>query len=200
MLLKPTYDKISINFSYFFLKLYLFSSSFWSSGWATRPPGEGPGYATEPTWLVWRNLDVLFKNQPITNASFSCPCESYQGGLPAVYIVLFVDCSTLAGTLLVDLLRALFFTGVPEMDDGGVLLDPMLLSLNASSLQKFKKKALKRAIPYEKWHFWNLEKFKWFQKYNCYIYTFSIKLKSSLLSFIWGVLQWFLKVFTIFFL
>ena len=38
-----------------------------------------------------------------------------------------------------DLLRALFFTGVPEMDDGGVLLDPMLLSLNASSLQKIKR-------------------------------------------------------------
>ena len=36
--------------------------------------------------------------------------------------------------------------------------------------------------------------------YNCYIYMFSMKLKSSLLSFIWGVLQWFLKVFTIFFL
>ena len=32
--------KISINFSYFFLKLYLFSSSFWSSGWASRPPGK----------------------------------------------------------------------------------------------------------------------------------------------------------------
>ena len=58
----------------------------------------------------------------------------------------------------------------------------------------------KRAIPYERWHFWNLEKFKWFQIYNCFIYMYSMKLKSSLLSFIWGVLQWFLKVFTIFFL
>ena len=41
-----------------------------------------------------------------------------------------------------DLLRALFLTGVPEMDDGGVLLDPMLLSLNASSLQIIKKETL----------------------------------------------------------
>ena len=39
--------KILINFSYFFPKFYLFSSSFWSSGWASRPPGEGPGYATD---------------------------------------------------------------------------------------------------------------------------------------------------------
>ena len=31
----------------FFLKLFLFSSSLWLSGWASRPPGrEGPGYAT----------------------------------------------------------------------------------------------------------------------------------------------------------
>ena len=27
-------------FSYFLLKLYLFSSSFWPSGWASRPPGK----------------------------------------------------------------------------------------------------------------------------------------------------------------
>ena len=30
----------SSNFNQFFLKLYLFSSSFWPSGWATRPPGK----------------------------------------------------------------------------------------------------------------------------------------------------------------
>ena len=61
------------------------------------------------------------------------------------------------------------------------------------------KKANFRAIPYERWLFWNIENFKWFQRYNCYNYMFSIKLKSSLLSFIWGVIQWFLKVFTVFF-
>ena len=32
--------QISINFFLFFLKLYIFSSSFWPSGWASRPPGK----------------------------------------------------------------------------------------------------------------------------------------------------------------
>ena len=34
------------QFYLFFLKLNLFFSSFWPSGWASRPTREGPGYAT----------------------------------------------------------------------------------------------------------------------------------------------------------
>ena len=38
--LSSFFPQILINDFYFFLKLYSFSSSFWSSGWATRPPGK----------------------------------------------------------------------------------------------------------------------------------------------------------------
>ena len=38
--LSSFFPQILINFFLFFLKIYLFSSSFWPSGWATRPPGK----------------------------------------------------------------------------------------------------------------------------------------------------------------
>ena len=38
--LSSSFAKILINFFLFFLKLDSFSSSFWPSGWASRPPGK----------------------------------------------------------------------------------------------------------------------------------------------------------------
>ena len=38
--LSSLFPKILIIFFLFFLKLFSFSSSFWLSGWATRPPGK----------------------------------------------------------------------------------------------------------------------------------------------------------------
>ena len=45
--LSSFFPQISIKFSYFSSTFYSFSSSFWPSGWASRPPEKAPGYATE---------------------------------------------------------------------------------------------------------------------------------------------------------
>ena len=49
--------KFQLNFL-FFLNLYLFSSSFWPSGWASRPPGKAPA---TPLLLEHIGLTILLQ-------------------------------------------------------------------------------------------------------------------------------------------
>ena len=64
----PHFSSNFDQFSLSFLNFYAFSSSFWPSGWATRPPGKAlPGYATAPNpklsmfWELSQNYQLFWK-------------------------------------------------------------------------------------------------------------------------------------------
>ena len=58
------------QFILFFLKLYSFSSSFWFSGWAARPPGKA--LATPLTGGIWSEIEecAKFVRTRITNSRY----------------------------------------------------------------------------------------------------------------------------------
>ena len=59
-----TFLSFSSNFDQFFLKLYLFSSSFWPSGWACRPPGKALATPLHTSFEKVKGIIVLHKLAP----------------------------------------------------------------------------------------------------------------------------------------
>ena len=63
----PLFLIFSSNFDQFFLKLYLFSSSFWPSGWASRPPGKALATPLMTTFFVFHFIWVMYQAEFATN-------------------------------------------------------------------------------------------------------------------------------------
>ena len=58
----PHFSSNFDQFFLFFLKLYLFSSSFWPSGWASRPPGKALATPLEVGLLFDIVIEYQHKN------------------------------------------------------------------------------------------------------------------------------------------
>ena len=87
------FPQIAINFSLFFLKLNLFSSSFWLSGWASRPPGKA---LATPLLVATHELLHLHQHQ----SSHEDYLVDGTGALRDDVIYCLLVCSAVAGWTL----------------------------------------------------------------------------------------------------